>query len=92
MKIYAHNIHVFAFQLYKGSNLDDNIDSQDLNFIWECGDTIVKEVLKQDLQLSQKIDVKKDEGFNKVDILNDQNEVAVYFEGNVNPSPQTDFR
>ena len=70
MKIYAPNIHVFTFQLYKGSNFDDNIDSQHLNFIWERGNDIIKEVLKQDLQLSQKIDVKKDEGFNKVDILN----------------------
>lgn len=91
MKIYAPNIHVFTFQLYKGSNFDDNIDSQHLNFIWERGNDIIKEVLKQDLQLSQKIDVKKDEGFNKVDILNDQNEVAVYLEGNVNPSPQQDI-
>jgi hypothetical protein len=91
MKIYAPNIHVFTFQLYKGSNFDDNIDSKDLNFIWERGNDIIKEVLKQDLQLSQKIDVNKDEGFNKVDILNDQNEVAVYLEGNVNPSPQQDI-
>ena len=91
MKIYAPNIHIFAFQLYKGSNLDNNIDSKDLNFIWERGNNIVKEVLKQDLQLSQKIDVNKQEGFNKVDILNDQNEVAVYFDGNVTPNPQQDI-
>lgn len=91
MKIYAPNIHVFAFQLYKGSNLDNNIDSKDLNFIWERGNNIIKEVLNQDLQLSQKIDVNKQEGFNKVDILNDQNEVAVYFDGNVTPNPQQDI-
>ena len=42
MKIYAPNIHVFTFQLYKGSNFDDNIDSKDLNFIWERGNDIIK--------------------------------------------------
>jgi predicted ester cyclase len=90
MKIYAPNIHIFAFQLYKGSNFNDNIDSKDLNFIWECGDTIVRETLHQDLQLSQKIDVNKQPEFNKVDILQDA-EVAVYFEGEITPNPNQDI-
>ncbi|MFM7373519.1 MAG: hypothetical protein ACKO2Z_38230, partial [Sphaerospermopsis kisseleviana] len=63
MKIYAPNIHLFAFQIYKGSNLDPDTISNDVNFIWERGDTIVKEVLQQDLQLSKRIDVKKQPEF-----------------------------
>ena len=90
MKIYAPNIHLFAFQLYKGSNLDPDTISNDVNFIWERGDTIVKEVLQQDLQLSKRIDVKKQPEFTKVDILKDAQEVAVYFEGNINPNSQQD--
>ncbi|MFM5979549.1 MAG: hypothetical protein ACKO9I_03240 [Sphaerospermopsis kisseleviana] len=90
MKIYAPNIHLFAFQIYKGSNLDPDTISNDVNFIWERGDTIVKEVLQQDLQLSKRIDVKKQPEFTKVDILKDAQEVAVYFEGNINPNSQQD--
>lgn len=71
MKIYAPNIHLFAFQLYKGSNIDPDTISNDVNFIWERGNAIVQEVLQQDLQLSKRIDVKKQPEFTKVDILKD---------------------
>lgn len=70
MKIYAPNVHLFAFQLYKGSNIDQNLHDN-LNFLWESGDAVVKETLKQDLQLSQRLDVHQQPESRRVDLLKD---------------------
>jgi predicted ester cyclase len=95
MKIYAPNVHVFAFQLYKGANIDGNQLGNDLNFIWESGDAIFKETLHYDLKLSQRIDVNKKPEFTKVDILNDAEVIddnyAVDFEGKITPNLNQDI-
>lgn len=55
MRIYAPNIHLFAFQHYKGLNLDGkSITKQDIK-LWCDADDIVTTALKQSLQLTQHI-------------------------------------
>ncbi|MDH6060914.1 hypothetical protein NWP17_10755 [Chrysosporum bergii ANA360D] len=59
MKIYAPNIHWFAFQLYKISNIDPNDSLIDKNLLWNTGNDIVRTTLHQDLHLSDRVDVEK---------------------------------
>jgi hypothetical protein len=87
MKIYAPNVHLFAFQLYKGSNLDANLSTDDLNFLWESGDAVVRETLNQNLRLSQRLDIHKQPESNRVDLLQDAEVIdenyALSFDGQV---------
>lgn len=55
MKIYAPNIHLFAFQLYKGASVNTNsLTKQDIQ-LWHSANDIVKNTLEHDLQLTQRI-------------------------------------
>jgi hypothetical protein len=55
MKIYAPNIHLFAFQLYKGASVNTNsLTKQDIQ-LWHSANYIVKNTLEHDLQLTQRI-------------------------------------
>ncbi len=87
MKIYAPNIHLFAFQLYKISNIDVNDSLIDKNLIWNTGNEIVRTTLHQDLHLSQRLDVDKEPNNPRVDLLKDteiiDDNYAVNFEGKV---------
>ncbi|MEH2324337.1 MAG: hypothetical protein V7K32_12325 [Nostoc sp.] len=88
MKIYAPNVHLFAFQLDKNSN-DPSVNK---NFIWKTGDEILKTTLHQDLHLSQHINLNKEPNSPRVDLLNDaeviDNNYAISFAGKV-PLNQT---
>lgn len=67
MKIYAPNIHLFAFQLYKGANFDKNpLTIQDIQ-LWNSANVIVSNTLKCNLQLTRRI----------VDITNEPKDVRV---------------
>lgn len=83
MKIYAPNIHLFAFQLYKSANID--VTPTDKNFLWNTGDEIIDITLHQDLHLSQRIDVDKELNSPRVDLLKDTEVIdenyAVSFDG-----------
>ncbi|MEH2391459.1 MAG: hypothetical protein V7K21_07175 [Nostoc sp.] len=83
MKIYAPNIHLFAFQLYKSANID--VTPTDKNFLWNTGDKIVDITLHQDLHLHQRIDVNKEPNSPRVDLLNEKEVIddnyAVSFDG-----------
>ncbi|MFB2770907.1 hypothetical protein ACE1AT_16680 [Pelatocladus sp. BLCC-F211] len=68
MKIYAPNIHLFAFQLYKPANLEE-INADEQNKLWHGADAIVKTILHTDLNLSQNIDVSKNSDSPRVDLL-----------------------
>ncbi|WP_414553492.1 hypothetical protein [Anabaena sp. CCY 0017] len=87
MKIYAPNIHLFAFQLYKISNIDANNSLIDKNLLWNTGNEIVRTTLHQDLHLSQRLDVDKKPKNPRVDLLKDTEVIddnyAVTFEGKV---------
>jgi hypothetical protein len=54
MKIYAPNIHLFAFQLYKSAN-PEKINPDEQNKLWHSADKIVDTILHTDLHLSQNI-------------------------------------
>lgn len=88
MKVYAPNVHLFAFQLYKNSNNP----SVNKNFLWKTGDKIVDTTLHQDLHLSQRIDENKEPNSPRVDLLKDaeviDNNYAISFAGKV-PLNQT---
>ncbi|MEH2065196.1 MAG: hypothetical protein V7K50_23545 [Nostoc sp.] len=88
MKVYAPNVHLFAFQLDKNSNEP----SVNKNFIWKTGDEIVHTTLHQDLHLCQRIDVNKEPDNPRVDLLKDaeviDNNYALSFAGKV-PLNQT---
>jgi len=87
MKIYAPNVHLFAFELYKGSNIDLNTLQSDQNFLWERGDEIIRVTLHQDLQLSQRLDTKKEPHSPRVDLIKDTEVIddnyAVSFDGKI---------
>ncbi|MBE9005235.1 hypothetical protein IQ259_09305 [Fortiea sp. LEGE XX443] len=88
MKLYAPNIHLFAFQLYKSSNIDLNNSSINQNFLWNTGDEIVNNTLnKKDLHLHQQIDVNKEPNNPRVDLLKDteiiDDNYAVTFDGKI---------
>ncbi|OUL30786.1 hypothetical protein BV372_21105 [Nostoc sp. T09] len=68
MKLYAPNIHLFAFQLHKSSS---NATSTAPNFLWNTADEIVHATLQQDLHLSQRIDIYKQPDNPRVDLLKD---------------------
>jgi hypothetical protein len=71
MKIYAPNIHLFAFQLYKGANVDPTSLQADEIQLWQSADKIVHTTLHQDLHLSQRIDIQKEPDNLRVDLLKD---------------------
>ncbi|MCF2146907.1 hypothetical protein IQ276_010655 [Desmonostoc muscorum LEGE 12446] len=88
MKIYAPNVHLFAFQLDKNSN-DPSVNK---NFIWKTGDAIVDTTLHQNLDLSQHIDENKEPKSPRVYLLTDAEVIddnyAISFAGKV-PLDQT---
>ncbi len=71
MKIYAPNIHLFAFQLYKGANVEPTSLQADDIQLWQVADKIVRTTLHQDLHLSQRIDIHKEPDSFRVDLLKD---------------------
>jgi hypothetical protein len=71
MKIYAPNIHLFAFQLYKGANVDSTSVQADDIQLWQVADKIVHSTLHQDLHLSRRIDIHKEPESPRVDLLKD---------------------
>ncbi|MCG6136906.1 MAG: hypothetical protein MET45_20090 [Nostoc sp. LLA-1] len=87
MKIYAPNVHLFAFQLHKSSNGNFNISSTEQNFLWNHGDEIVRTTLHQDLHLSQRLDFQKELNNPRVDLLKDAEVIndnyAVSFAGKI---------
>jgi hypothetical protein len=68
MKVYAPNIHLFAFLLYKGSNIK-HAQANDVNYLWLSAENIVKEALGKDLRLSECIDSQKARNSPRVDLL-----------------------
>jgi hypothetical protein len=71
MKIYAPNIHLFAFQLYKGANVETTSVQADDIQLWQVADKIVHSTLHQDLHLSRRIDIHKEPESPRVDLLKD---------------------
>lgn len=71
MKIYAPNIHLFAFELYKGANVDSTSVQAEKIQLWQSADKIVHTTLHQDLHLSQRIDIHKEPESPRVDLLKD---------------------
>ncbi len=93
MKIYAPNIHLFAFQLYKAANLEEiNLDEQ--NQLWQSADEIVDTILHKDLHLSQNVDVSKDSDRPRVDLLKESavkdGDYSLAFENNISVGHQQD--
>jgi hypothetical protein len=70
MTVNSPNLYLFAYQIYKASNLDNNDFDAEKDFLWKNADAIVNKILKQDLHLNQKIDVNK-LGSGKVDLLSE---------------------
>jgi hypothetical protein len=52
--IYAPNIYLFAFQLYKASNLNKKLEKQEIK-LWLTADKLVKETLNQSSQITSNI-------------------------------------
>lgn len=70
MKIYAPNIHLFAFELYKAVNFHEALNVEDV-VLWKNADNIIKNTLNQDLQLSKYIDLQKESENARVDLIKD---------------------
>ncbi len=91
MKIYAPNIHLFAFQLYKPTNFVINAPDE-RNILWNGADEIVKTILHTDLNLSQNIDVSKESDSPRVDLLKESavkdGNYSLAFENNISINQQ----
>lgn len=89
MKIYAPNIHLFAFQLYKGANVDSNSVQADDIQLWQNTDKIVHTTLHQDLHFSQHIDIHKEPESPRVELLKESevkdDNYAKDVEGKISP-------
>ncbi|MFK0735585.1 MAG: hypothetical protein ACIWVG_31380, partial [Gloeotrichia echinulata HAB0833] len=87
MKIYAPNIHLFAFQLYKSANGEVSNPSANPNILWDTADEIIRTTLHQDLHLTQRLDVNKEPDNPRVDLLKDtevvDNNYAVPFDAKI---------
>jgi hypothetical protein len=68
MKIYAPNIHLFAFELYKAVNFDKAIQAEEI-FLWQSADYIVKKTLNQDLHLAEHVDLDKEPENQRVGLI-----------------------
>ena len=70
MKIYAPNIHLFAFQLYKGSNIDPkSLKKEDIQ-LWNSADDVVSTTLQKSLELNRRIiDIKNEPKGLRVELL-----------------------
>ena len=55
MKIYAPNIHLYAFQLYKASNFHIESLTKENIQLWHKANDIIKNTLQQPLNLTQSI-------------------------------------
>ena len=87
MKIYAPNIHLFAFQLYKGANVDENsLKKEDIQ-LWNSANDIVSNTLKYNLQLTRRIvDVENEPKGVLVDLIKlsevKDGDYSINFDGN----------
>ncbi|MBW4588527.1 hypothetical protein G7B40_020125 [Aetokthonos hydrillicola Thurmond2011] len=85
MKIYAPNIHLFAFQLNKIVNSDSGQTKN--TELWQKADEVVRNTLQQDLHLSQHLDLKKEPENRRVELLKDSevknDDYSVSFQGKV---------
>jgi len=68
MKIYAPNLHLFAFELYKAANFDATLQADEIR-LWQAADEIVRTTLHQDLHLSQRLDIYKQPNSSRVELL-----------------------
>ncbi|MBD2265518.1 hypothetical protein [Anabaena sp. FACHB-709] len=95
MKIYAPNIHLFAFQLYKSASNDINNSSTDKDFLWYQANAIASATLHQNLQLHQRLDVNKNPDNPRVDLLKDSEVIddnyAVDLQGNISLNQTQDL-
>lgn len=62
-KIYAPNVHLFAFQLFK----DVPDDKQD--WLWLCSNNIVNKVIKNNFDIQDWLDINKESGNPCVDLI-----------------------
>ena len=87
MKIYAPNIHLFAFQLYKGANVDEkSLTKQDIQ-LWNSANDIVSNTLNHDLKLTRRIvDVENEPKGVRVELIKPSEiidgDYSINFDGN----------
>ncbi|MEO1429510.1 MAG: hypothetical protein AAFV71_10680 [Cyanobacteria bacterium J06633_8] len=95
MKIYAPNIHLFAFQLYKGSNLNQEyLKTQDIQ-LWHSANDIVSNSFnkKINLQLTRCIvDVENEPKGSRVELIKpsevEEDDYSINFAGNFKSNNQ----
>ncbi|MBR8837666.1 MAG: hypothetical protein DSM106950_27575 [Stigonema ocellatum SAG 48.90 = DSM 106950] len=92
MKIYAPNIHLFAFQLQKISNSHaSRTEPENVIQLWESADKIVRTTLEQDLYLGQHIDINKEPENPRVELRKESevkdDDYSIPFAGKISLSP-----
>ncbi|MBD2518687.1 hypothetical protein H6G93_27710 [Nostoc sp. FACHB-973] len=58
-KVYAPNVHLFAFHLQKSAN-GDNANDQDKHWLWQTCNEIIQKILQPNFDLMQWLDLDKD--------------------------------
>ena len=74
MKIYAPNIHLYAFQLYKASNFYIESLTKEKIKLWHKANDIIKNTLQQPLNLTQSIiDIQHEPKGSRIDLIKPEN-------------------
>jgi hypothetical protein len=59
-KLYAINVHLFAFHLYKDTSLSNDIGEANKHWLWQKCDDIIRKALNQDLNIEDWLDLEKE--------------------------------
>ncbi len=93
MKIYAPNIHLYAFQLYKGSNFHIESLTKDKIKLWHKANDIINTTSQKPLNLTQNIvNIQDEPKGSRVDLIKPDNvedeDYSINFQGNFKDNNQ----
>jgi hypothetical protein len=77
-KLYAINVHLFAFHLYKDTSLSNDIGETNKHWLWKKCDEIIRKALNQNLNIEDWLDLEKEPESQYIELVKaDKNTVIV---------------
>lgn len=88
-KVYAPNVHLFAFHLQKTAN-GNHADDKDKHWLWKTCDAVIHKILHQDFDLSEWLDLTKEPNNPTVSLIKAEKQIdaapidkgEIYLDGN----------
>ncbi|BAZ19613.1 hypothetical protein NIES4073_04860 [Kalymmatonema gypsitolerans NIES-4073] len=75
-KVYAPNVHLFAFVLQKNAHGDD-VEEKDKDWLWQTCDEIISKILHKNLNLMQWVDLEKEPNNPSVSLIKAEKQTEV---------------